>query len=74
MLGEHLQEEGLELVVGPVDLVDEQHARARSQRAQDRAGEQELGVRGGASTASTSSWSLAAAASSAQQLAGKSQS
>jgi hypothetical protein len=44
VLGEHLQEEGLELVVGPVDLVDEQHRGRGLQRAQDRAGEQELGV------------------------------
>ena len=44
MLGEHLQQEGLELVVGPVDLVDEQHARAGLQRAQDRPGEQEPGL------------------------------
>ena len=44
VLGEHLEEKGLELVVGAVDLVDEQHRGRRLQRAQDRAGEQELGV------------------------------
>jgi len=44
VLGEHLEEEGLELVVGAVDLVDQQHARAGLQRAQDGAGEQEARV------------------------------
>ena len=41
---EHLEEEGLELVVGPVDLVDEQHAGRLAQGAQHRAGEQEAVV------------------------------
>ena len=44
---QHLQQEGLELVVGPVDLVDQQHRRAVAQRAQHRAVEQEaLAVQG----------------------------
>ena len=40
-VGEHLQQERLELVVGAVDLVDEQHARAGLQRLQQRPGDQE---------------------------------
>ena len=38
---EHLEQERLELVVGPVDLVDEQHRRALAQGPQHRPGEQE---------------------------------
>jgi hypothetical protein len=38
---QHLEQERLELVVGPVDLVDEQHRGALPQRAQHRPGEQE---------------------------------
>ena len=38
---EHLEQERLELVVGPVDLVDEQHRRALLQRGQHRPGQQE---------------------------------
>ena len=37
----HLQQEGLELVVGAVDLVDEQHGVGRAQRLQDRPLQQE---------------------------------
>ena len=51
---EHLQQERLELVVGPVDLIDQQHHRALLQRGEHRAGEQEplvvqalLGLLGG---------------------------
>ena len=38
---QHLQQERLELVVGAVDLVDEQHRRRLAQRAEHRPGEQE---------------------------------
>ena len=38
---EHLEQEGLELVVGAVDLVDEQDARGLAQRLEHRAGEEE---------------------------------
>ena len=38
---EHLEQEGLELVVGAVDLVDEQHGGGVAQGPQHRAGEQE---------------------------------
>jgi len=38
---EHFEEEGLELVVGPVDLVDKQDCGALAQGAKDRPGEQE---------------------------------
>ena len=38
---QHLEQERLELVVGPVDLVDQQHRRALLQRGQHRPGEQE---------------------------------
>src|SRR5690606_32484830 len=38
---EDLEEEGLELVVGPVDLVDEQDDRRVPQRLEDRAGQEE---------------------------------
>ena len=38
---EHLEQERLELVVGPVDLVDQQHRRALLERGQHRPGEQE---------------------------------
>ena len=41
---EHLEQERLELVVGPVDLVDQQHRRALLERLQHRAGEQEARV------------------------------
>jgi hypothetical protein len=44
VLGEHLEEEGLELVVRPVDLVDEQDGAGALQRPQDRPGEQEAPV------------------------------
>ena len=49
VLGEHLEQERLELVVGPVDLVDEQHrrhaARRRGERPQQRPSHEEgLGV------------------------------
>ena len=41
-VGEHLEQEGLELVVGAVDLVDQQQgAVPEAQRLQQRAGEQE---------------------------------
>ncbi len=44
-VGEHLEEERLELVVGPVDLVDQQHgAGARPQRPQQRSLHQEARV------------------------------
>ena len=38
---EHLEQERLELVVGPVHLVDEQHHRALLERGQHRPGQQE---------------------------------
>ena len=40
-LGQQLEQEGLEVVVGAVDLVDQQHGRPRAgvlERAQQRAG------------------------------------
>ena len=47
-VGEDLEQERLELVVGPVDLVDEQHRRHRRRRARARAAaaahEEPLGV------------------------------
>ena len=45
VLVEHLQQERLEFVVGPVDFVDEQHARRFGERPQQRSRQQEaLGV------------------------------
>ena len=41
---EHLEQERLELVVGPVDLVDQQHAGGVLERLQQRPGEQEAPV------------------------------
>ena len=38
---EHLEQERLELVVGPVDLVDEEHARGRAEGLEDRPRQQE---------------------------------
>jgi SEC-C motif-containing protein len=43
-VGEDLQQERLELVVGPVHLVDEQHAGGVLERLQQRSGEQEAPV------------------------------
>ena len=46
-LGEQLEQERLELVVGPVDLVDQQHRRARPRvldRLQQRPGDQVVGA------------------------------
>jgi hypothetical protein len=40
-LREHFQQERLELVVGAVDLVDEQHTRVGLDRLQQRAGDEE---------------------------------
>ena len=44
VVGEHLEQERLELVVGAVDLVDEQHRRALLERLQDRPGDEEAPV------------------------------
>ena len=44
VLRQHLEQERLELVVGAVDLVDEQHARRGLQRLEHRPGEQETAV------------------------------
>ena len=47
VLVEHLEQERLEFVVGPVDFVDEQHARRFGERPQQRTRQQEpLGVEG----------------------------
>ena len=43
-VAQHLQQEGLELVVGAVDLVDEQHARRGLQGGQQGSGQQEAAV------------------------------
>ena len=45
-LGQQLEQEGLEVVVGAVDLVDQQHRRARArvlERAQQRAADEVVG-------------------------------
>jgi len=44
VVGQHLEQEGLELVVGTVDLVDEQHGRGVLDRPEDRPRDQKAAV------------------------------